>query len=56
MKQFLRENEGSEVSKQKANATCKQDGWPIEGQSTPGRGGYFPYQDWEKDPEEIKHH
>jgi hypothetical protein len=34
----------------------KQDGWPVEGQSTTGKDGYWPYQGWEKDPEEVIHH
>ncbi|GAB7328322.1 hypothetical protein MBLNU13_g00318t1 [Cladosporium sp. NU13] len=32
------------------------DGWPVEGQSTIGKDGYFPYQGWEKNPEEIIFH
>jgi hypothetical protein len=33
-----------------------QDGWPVEGQSKTGKDGYFPYQGWEKDPEEVIFH
>ncbi|KAK4561279.1 hypothetical protein LTR86_004596 [Recurvomyces mirabilis] len=32
------------------------NGWPGEGQSEPGKGGYFPYDGWWLDPEEILNH